>query len=175
MASQLGPYGRLYEIDPRLRPTGKSGALATSLDEFARYFSQGEGQLWERQSLCKARVVYGSSAVRRARHRGDSRGGLLATPGARKTPRRSGRCGIGLKKGHGPGNLKRGPGGLVDIEFLVQMLQLKHAAALPSLAVPGTLAALTALCAAGVLERDDCSFFAESAIACCGRSNPGCG
>src|SRR5262249_37905324 len=58
--SQLGPHGRLYEIDPRLRPTGKSGALATSLAEFRRYFEEGGGQLWERQALCKARVVYGS-------------------------------------------------------------------------------------------------------------------
>src|SRR5262249_24091659 len=54
--SRLGPYGKLYEIDPRLRPTGKSGALATTFGEFARYFASGQGQLWERQALCKARV-----------------------------------------------------------------------------------------------------------------------
>ena len=41
--ASLGPYGRLYEIDPRLRPTGKSGALATSLAEFGRYFAEGHG------------------------------------------------------------------------------------------------------------------------------------
>ncbi len=57
VATQLGPYGRLYQIDPRLRPTGKSGALAVSLAEFSRYFAEGQGQLWERQALCKARVV----------------------------------------------------------------------------------------------------------------------
>ena len=67
IANQLGPYGRLYEIDPRLRPTGQSGALATSFDEFRRYFESGQGQLWERQALCKARVVYGSpEAARKA-------------------------------------------------------------------------------------------------------------
>ena len=59
-AGQLGPYGRLYEIDPRLRPTGRSGALATNYAEFERYFREGDAQLWERQALCKARVVYGS-------------------------------------------------------------------------------------------------------------------
>ncbi len=63
VATQLGPYGRLYQIDPRLRPTGKSGALAVSLAEFSRYFATGEGQLWERQALCKARVVLASPAV----------------------------------------------------------------------------------------------------------------
>ncbi len=62
VASQLGPFGRLYEIDPRLRPTGRSGALATSLAEFTRYFACGQGQLWERQALCKARVGLAASA-----------------------------------------------------------------------------------------------------------------
>ena len=52
VASQLGPYGRLYEIDPRLRPTGRSGALATSLRRIRRATSpKGQGQLWERQAL----------------------------------------------------------------------------------------------------------------------------
>src|SRR5690606_12207146 len=51
--NSLGPYGRLYELDLRLRPTGRSGALAVSFDEFARYFREGQGRLWERQALCK--------------------------------------------------------------------------------------------------------------------------
>ena len=63
MATQLGPYGRLYQIDPRLRPTGKSGPLAVSLAEFGRYFAEGQGQLWERQALCKARVVFAPLAA----------------------------------------------------------------------------------------------------------------
>ena len=64
-ASSSG-YGRLYEVDARLRPTGKSGTLATTFDEFARYFTTGGGQLWERQALCKARVVYGSPRAAKA-------------------------------------------------------------------------------------------------------------
>ena len=63
MMSHLGPHGRLYEVDARLRPTGKSGPLAVPLDAFARYFSEGRGQLWERQALCKARVVLGAPAA----------------------------------------------------------------------------------------------------------------
>ena len=58
--TRIGPHGRLYELDPRLRPTGKSGSLAVSLEEFERYFSDGRGQLWERQALCKARPIIGS-------------------------------------------------------------------------------------------------------------------
>ena len=53
------------------------------------------------------------------------------------------------------GNLKRGPGGLVDIEFLVQMLQLRHGRANAAVRVPGTLDALSALSLAGKLDIDD--------------------
>jgi glutamate-ammonia-ligase adenylyltransferase len=67
-----------------------------------------------------------------------------------------------MEEGASVGNLKRGPGGLVDIEFLVQMLQLRHAAKHPEIAVPGTLEALVALAAAGVLSGDDTEFFTTS-------------
>ncbi len=158
VASQLGPYGRLYEIDPRLRPTGKSGALATSLAEFGRYFSSAQGQLWERQALCKARLVFGPSAtVGAALHEA-----AFAPPWRREDAETVWQMRQRLEEKATPGNLKRGPGGLVDIEFLVQMLQLKHAAAHPEIARPGTLDALQALSAAGFLKRDDCDFFVSS-------------
>ncbi len=56
-------------------------------------------------------------------------------------------------------DLKRGPGGIVDIEFLVQMLQLRHARRNPQLRTPNTLAALKELFAAGHLSADDYDFF----------------
>ena len=62
--SYLGPYGRLYQVDARLRPTGRSGTLVFSLREFANYFHQGMGQLWERQALCKARPAVVSERMR---------------------------------------------------------------------------------------------------------------
>jgi glutamate-ammonia-ligase adenylyltransferase len=160
-ATQLGPYGRLYQIDPRLRPTGKSGSLAVSLSELDHYFSQGQGQLWERQALCKARIVY-------------------ASPGfADQVTHVIGKAAFGppwqdddasliremrtrLEETAEAGNLKRGPGGLVDIEFLVQMLQLKHGRENPSLRVPGTLEALSALRLAGLLDVDDFQYLSES-------------
>ena len=76
VASHLGPHGRLYEVDARLRPTGKSGPLAVSFDAFARYFSEGRGQLWERQALCKARRRARRAGGRRARD-GDRRRGRV--------------------------------------------------------------------------------------------------
>ena len=82
-ANSFGPYGRLYEVDPRLRPTGRSGSLAVSLDEFVRYFQQGDGQLWERQSLCKSAGAYrlcgGGRARRSCRFGGDLLPTLAAT------------------------------------------------------------------------------------------------
>ncbi len=159
--SRLSAYGRLYEIDARLRPTGKSGALATSLDEFARYFARGDGQLWERQALCKARVVVGSppiakvamAAIRRAafEHRWE-RGHADAIRHMRRR----------LQETVSGENLKRGPGGIVDVEFLVQMLQLKHGRRNPKVRVPNTLSALEALHGAGHLGDDDFELFAAS-------------
>ncbi len=89
-ASRLSAYGRLYEVDARLRPTGKSGSLAMSLGEFGRYFAAGSGQLWERQALCKARPVYGSPRTPPRRRGGRAAGRLrpsLAAQRRRRNPR----------------------------------------------------------------------------------------
>ncbi|REK06792.1 MAG: bifunctional [glutamate--ammonia ligase]-adenylyl-L-tyrosine phosphorylase/[glutamate--ammonia-ligase] adenylyltransferase [Planctomycetota bacterium] len=161
VTSQLGPYGRLYEIDPRLRPTGRSGPLSTSLGEFRRYFHSGEGQLWERQALCKARVVCASpriaelaaAAVREA---------AFVPAWQPQNAEQIWQMRQRLEETATPGNLKRGPGGLVDIEFLVQMLQLKHAQDQPQIAAPSTIEALDALHAAGALADEDHEFFVAS-------------
>src|SRR5207249_6325782 len=65
MASYLGPMGRLYHVDMRLRPTGKSGSLVIPLTEFCRYYEEGGAQFWERQALTRARLVYGDPAFGR--------------------------------------------------------------------------------------------------------------
>jgi len=161
VASQLGPYGRLYEIDPRLRPTGKSGSLATSLGEFSRYFESGQGQLWERQALCKARVVWGAAAARAAAAAAIHRA-AFAPEWRAEDADEIWQMRQRVEEKATAGNLKRGPGGLVDIEFLVQSLQLRHAAAHPEIARPGTLDALAALAGAGLLSRDDQEYFVSS-------------
>ena len=154
IASQIGPYGRLYQVDTRLRPTGRNGPLTTSLPELARYFAEGEGQLWERMSLCRARIVLGNDTIRdRAQHvlsravldhpwRGDEVDEIMRM---RKR----------LEESAGRGDLKRGSGGIVDIEFLTQMLQLRYGQQRPAVCSPNTLEALGALGAAGYLKRDD--------------------
>jgi glutamate-ammonia-ligase adenylyltransferase len=158
--SQLGPQGRLYQVDMRLRPTGRSGSLVLPLCEFRRYFSGGEeaaahpeggAQLWERQALTRGRVVYGEAdfaaavtdAVEQAAY------GLAWRPawadeiaGMRER----------LEASRPARDLKRGPGGLADVEFLVQLFQLKYGRDLPSLRVPNTWRALAALRNAGLLD-----------------------
>ncbi|RIK82516.1 MAG: bifunctional [glutamate--ammonia ligase]-adenylyl-L-tyrosine phosphorylase/[glutamate--ammonia-ligase] adenylyltransferase [Planctomycetota bacterium] len=160
-ASQLGPYGRLYEVDARLRPTGRSGALATSLAELVRYFDEGEGQLWERLALCKARVVYGEpAAAARAMeavwHVAYGRAWQAADAEEIYQMR------MRLEETANPRNIKRGAGGIVDIEFLVQMLQLRHGGMPLSIRAPGTLDAIDALCDAGCLARGDAEFLSKS-------------
>lgn len=161
VVTRIGPNGRLYELDSRLRPTGKSGALAVSLDELARYFASGQGQLWERQALCKARTVFGDPEVcQRAMQVVHQ---CIVEPAWRSENVEEIQSMRGrLEETAGARNLKRGPGGTVDIEFAVQMLQLRHAAKSPEILVPGTLDALVALSTAGYLQPEDAEFFGES-------------
>jgi glutamate-ammonia-ligase adenylyltransferase len=157
--SRISTYGRLYEVDPRLRPTGRSGALAVPLAELNRYFASGTGQLWERQALCKARVIYGSpeatELTMRVVHRAAFGPKWSAASAAEIRHMRA-----RLEETASPRNLKRGTGGTVDVDFLVQMLQLKHGGRNPQVRVPGTLAALAALCNAGYLAIEDYDHFA---------------
>jgi [glutamine synthetase] adenylyltransferase / [glutamine synthetase]-adenylyl-L-tyrosine phosphorylase len=157
-AGQLSAQGRLYEVDARLRPTGKSGSLACSLAEFSRYFAEGAGQLWERQALCKARPVYGSPRAVRAAMSAIHR----AAYGHRWRRKDAGeirRMRLRLEETATAGDLKRGPGGIVDIEFLVQMFQLQYARKLPRLRTSSTLSGLAELHKAGLLSDEDFGFF----------------
>jgi glutamate-ammonia-ligase adenylyltransferase len=159
--SRMGPHGRLFEVDMRLRPTGKSGALALPIDAFLRYFTAGSGQLWERQSLCKARVIYGSERAAQAATDAVHHASFSGTwrPEQAQEIRQ---MRLRLEENASDRNLKRGPGGTVDTEFLVQMLQLKYGRADASVRRPGTIDALRALRAAGYLSDDDAEYFIRS-------------
>jgi [glutamine synthetase] adenylyltransferase / [glutamine synthetase]-adenylyl-L-tyrosine phosphorylase len=160
-ANHFGPHGRLYEVDPRLRPTGRSGALAHPLAGFVRYFREGEGQLWERLALCKARVIVGSEdAAQRAMAAVTE--SIYCRPWQPQDAIEILEMRRRLKESASPQNLKRGAGGTMDAEFIVQMLQLKHGRELPAIRQPGTLDALAALEAAGCLAKEDAQFLARS-------------
>jgi glutamate-ammonia-ligase adenylyltransferase len=150
--SSLGPLGRLYAVDMRLRPTGKSGSLAIPLTEFRRYFQDGQaGRIWERQALTRARPVQGDpdfaaevmAAIEQVVYHRDWQ---PADTAAIRSMRER------IEAGSNERNLKRGPGGIVDVEFLVQMLQLRYGQAKPSLRTPSIWQALDALHAEGLLS-----------------------
>lgn len=148
--SYLGPMGRLYQVDMRLRPTGKSGSLVCPLVEFDRYYSESDAQLWERQALTRARVVYGDSAfgqdvmsaVARGAYGIDWRPELVEEVHAMRDR---------LEASRGERDLKRGFGGILDVEFLIQLFQLKYAAKVPELRTPNGWDAMDALRATGLI------------------------
>jgi len=143
-----------------LRPTGKSGSLATSLSELRRYFDEGGCQLWERQALCKARVVCGSLEAQAAAI--DAVADCAYRPWQPSFAAEIRRMRCRLEETCKPTNLKRGPGGLVDVEFIAQMLQLKHGPEHPEVRKSSTLDALAALHNIGAVSRDDLDFFNTS-------------
>jgi glutamate-ammonia-ligase adenylyltransferase len=150
-SGRLGPRGRLYQVDMRLRPTGRSGSLVTPLSEFRRYYSEGTAQLWERQALTRARVVHGDPEF------GSAVLGLIweeicSPPWNPQfvdeflTMRRR------LELSRGERNLKRGLGGIVDIEFLVQFMQLKFGPRFPEIRRANVWDALNALQQVGLIH-----------------------
>jgi glutamate-ammonia-ligase adenylyltransferase len=150
--------GYVYKIDIRLRPSGRSGSLVSSLTAFARYH-QTSSQLWERQALIKARVVAGDPGLRGPI--AELLGNIvyaeeIDSAGVAEIDRLRSRMEQELaREGQGHFNIKTGRGGIVDIEFLVQMLQLRYGRRYPALRQRATLAALEALHACGVLPRAD--------------------
>jgi glutamate-ammonia-ligase adenylyltransferase len=150
--------GYVYKIDTRLRPSGRSGSLVSSLSAFRRYH-QTSSQLWERQALIKARSVAGEVSLV------EPVDGMLEqvayseeidAAGVAEIERLRGRMEQELaREGGGRFNIKTGRGGIVDIEFLVQMLQLRYCRRFSPVRQRATLPALEALHACGVLPGDD--------------------
>jgi [glutamine synthetase] adenylyltransferase / [glutamine synthetase]-adenylyl-L-tyrosine phosphorylase len=150
MASQMGPMGRLYQVDMRLRPTGKSGSLVIPLGEFARYYEEGGAQLWERQALTRVRVVFGDpdfgAEVMEAIYRDIYNLTWRPALADEILSMRDRIEASGSKR-----DLKRGVGGIVDIEFLVQMFRLKYGQVHPTLRDPNTWRAIDALLEVGLI------------------------
>ena len=117
--------GRLYEVDMRLRPSGRSGPVATSVDAFEDY-QRDEAWTWEHMALTRARVIAGSPSLagRIENFRCDLIAGHV---GGAKVIQDVADMRARLADAYPPGagwNLKRGPGALQDIELLAQLLAL---------------------------------------------------
>lgn len=143
--SQHGPLGRLYAVDMRLRPTGQSGSLVVPLEEFCRYYEPGGGaQVWERQSLTRARPVHGDPAFA-AEVAAAVRTATFAVPWGPQVLADIRAMRERLEATAPPRSLKRGPGGMTDVEFLVQAFQLRHGRDRPDVCRTNTWDCLDAL------------------------------
>jgi glutamate-ammonia-ligase adenylyltransferase len=155
------PATRVYAVDAGLRPEGKDGPLARSLDGYRSYYERW-AQVWERQALLRARPVAGDPELGRAFC-------ALIEPHVWRTPfpeadaREIRRMKARIERerippGEDPQfHLKLGRGSLSDIEFCAQLLQLQH-----RVPATGTMAALDALEAAGALSSADRAVLGEA-------------
>jgi glutamate-ammonia-ligase adenylyltransferase len=146
----------IFEVDLQLRPYGKAGSLAVSLEAFQRYFAP-EGPAWayERQALVKLRRVAGDvelgQQVAMLRDEFVYSGAPFDVTAMRAMRERQTRH---LVVG-GTFNAKHSPGGLVDVEYLVQGLQITHGYSNPDLRLTNTREAMAALADAGILSSED--------------------
>jgi glutamate-ammonia-ligase adenylyltransferase len=148
--------GRLYDVDMRLRPSGRQGPLATQLSSFKRY-QQAEAETWEHMALTRARVVAGDKSLA-AEVAGTVRDTLTRKRDATKIARDAGamRKLIAAEKGDKDvWDLKLVRGGLIDIEFIAQYLELAFAHRRPDILDVSTRNALEKAGAAGLITAEE--------------------
>jgi glutamate-ammonia-ligase adenylyltransferase len=154
------------QVDADLRPEGKQGPLVRTLDSYASYYAKWS-KVWEAQALLRAEAVVGDEDLRRRftelidplRYPADG----ISTDDVVEVRRIKARVDEErLPRGADRNtHLKLGRGGLADIEWTVQLLQLQHAGGVPGLRTPRTLAALGAAAEAGLLEAKDAEWLAH--------------
>lgn len=154
--------GYVYKIDTRLRPSGNAGPLVTSLESFLDYHRK-EAQIWERQALTKSRVVLGDDRLASQLHdviRYTIYGTTIDGEGRREIHRLRMRMENELaREKDGSYNIKTGRGGMVDVEFAVQYLQLLEGHRYPELRTPSTLVALKEISTLGLLPEESAQTF----------------
>lgn len=146
----------IFEIDLDLRPYGKAGSLAVSLEAFQRYFAPG-GAAWayERQALIKLRAIAGDSDL--GRRVEALRDAYVYTPQSFDLAAMRAMRERQLRHLATPGtfNAKYSLGGMVDVEYTVQGLQMRHGGQHPGLRLTNTRAAIAALAAHGLLSQEN--------------------
>lgn len=154
------------EVDADLRPEGRNGPLVRSVASFAEYHARWS-LVWEAQALLRARRVAGpadlwdevAAIIDPVRYPSE-----LPADKAREVRRTKARVEAErMPRGTDPArNVKLGRGGLADVEWTVQLLQLEHAGRVPALRTTSTLAALDVLAAEGILEASDADVLREA-------------
>jgi [glutamine synthetase] adenylyltransferase / [glutamine synthetase]-adenylyl-L-tyrosine phosphorylase len=156
--------GVVVPVDLRLRPGSKGSGFATSAAALGQYYREWADP-WERQTLTRARLVCGDAALGRAVRR-EIRALLYGPdappPDLKEMRELRGRMEKELGK-ESPGRLhvKFGRGGLVDVEFITQAIQMTHGRRHPAITSPHTVAALAQIGKAGLLSSDEARALAE--------------
>ncbi|MDJ1370298.1 bifunctional [glutamine synthetase] adenylyltransferase/[glutamine synthetase]-adenylyl-L-tyrosine phosphorylase [Gulosibacter molinativorax] len=155
--SDYGVEPGLWEVDANLRPEGKDGALVRTIDSYATYYKRW-AENWEFMALLKARPIAGDAEL--GQQFSDVITPMVWGAAGRddfvlQVQKMRARVISHIPKDEVDRELKLGPGGLRDVEFTVQLLQLVHGQADESVRVQSTLDALTALAAEGHIGRDD--------------------
>lgn len=151
--------GAIYKIDTRLRPEGKKGGVVAAIHRYGEYL-QTRAESWERLALVRHRFVFGSAhncaqlgeMLRAFIYRQPfGKGALQAVAHLRQRMELE----LGKESGEHRFHIKAGRGGVTDIEFAVQLLQIRHGGEISELQVPNTLAAMATLMKHGLLSRTD--------------------
>jgi len=147
------PASLVYDVDLDLRPEGRNGPIVRSVEGYRAYFARW-AQMWERQAMVRARPVAGSLALgQRLLDELEPYVWAPLTDDDRRAIRRM-KARVEAERippGEDPAfHLKLGPGGLADVEFCAQLLQLEH-----GIRTTGTIATLEALRAADVLDDEE--------------------
>ncbi|MBF4462286.1 MULTISPECIES: bifunctional [glutamine synthetase] adenylyltransferase/[glutamine synthetase]-adenylyl-L-tyrosine phosphorylase [unclassified Rathayibacter] len=161
--SALALEPELWEVDPNLRPEGKQGALVRTLESHVTYYDRW-AKSWEFQALLKARPLAGDPDLGRAYV--DAVAPKVWSSASRENfvesvQRMRERVTENIPPHDVHYQLKLGPGGLRDIEFTVQLLQLVHGQNDDEIHMPGTLLALGALAERGYIGRAEAEQFAQ--------------
>lgn len=162
--SAVTPEGAIWEVDPNLRPEGKQGALVRTVASHLGYYGRW-AQTWEFQALLKARPVAGDPEL--GAEYVDAVRPFVWSAADHPTFVEDAQAMRRRVESHIPARLaerelKLGPGGLRDVEFSVQLLQLVHGRSDVMLRSANTLEALEALATWGYVGRDDASTLAEA-------------
>jgi len=156
--------GIVFPVDLRLRPGSKGSGFAASLDAVGRYYREWADP-WERQTLTRARLVGGDRRLgRELRRLIDALvyGAQAPPPDLKEMRALRGRMEKELgRENAGRLHVKFGRGGLVDVEFITQALQMLHGDRLPALRRANTIQALRAIRAAGLLPAEECEALTE--------------
>jgi [glutamine synthetase] adenylyltransferase / [glutamine synthetase]-adenylyl-L-tyrosine phosphorylase len=168
--SRPNRHGDAYELDAGLRPEGRKGPITRSVDSYRRYYEEWV-EPWELLALVKARPAGGDQQLldeyfamtEPVVWRGDLPPEIVRGIREIKARVESER----IPAGEDPDfHLKLGPGGLSDVEFLAQLLQLRHGGRVPELRVPGTFPALRALRDADILTSTDFNALHDAYLFC---------